>query len=281
MIQTQNDPGVLAHLHASRYWYRWGRRTAATQMLLAIPAPIAISAIVAAQQNPDARAFSVAFGISASLLDALVLDPAQQALRQRGAKEQEMFDCQVLELPWPELRGGERPLPEETTHASRKYRGTPLTNWYPPETQGLDDGVARLACQRLNAWWDADLRKKWQRSILVLILATFAIVLGVGWNAGRRLPELVTAVYAPVAPLVLWAFRERRRHQQAGALSERIRDSAQKAMDRAIAEPGDEVRLAAIAREIQDSLFDRPPDGSVSARYRPAHAKRQLPEDCH
>jgi hypothetical protein len=226
-------------------------------MLVAIPAPIAISALVATQQNPNAKAFSVAFGISASLLDALVLDPAQQALRQRGAKEQEMFDCDVLELPWPELRGGDKPLPEDTARASGKYRGPALKNWYPPETLGLGDGAARLACQRLNAWWDADLRKKWLRTIAVFIVATFAIVLGIGWKAGWRLPELVTAVYAPVAPLVLWAFRERRRHQQAAALSERIRDCAQKEMNRAIDEPMDGVELAAIAREIQDSLFDR------------------------
>ena len=48
-----------------------------------------------------------------------ILDPAlfnlwQQSLKQQAAKIQELFDCDVLQLEWRELKVGRRPDAEQS-----------------------------------------------------------------------------------------------------------------------------------------------------------------------
>ncbi|MEW6717613.1 MAG: S-4TM family putative pore-forming effector [Chloroflexota bacterium] len=117
----------------------------------------------------------------------LVLPLLTASKRQMAAKIQELFDCEILELPWNDSLG-KKPEPEEIYKAYKKYkkRHTPedwekLKNWYTtPKLGEMKLSQARVACQRENIWWDAEQRREYARGVIIATIITFVALITVG-----------------------------------------------------------------------------------------------------
>jgi hypothetical protein len=255
----QNDPQHLRHFVASRVWYRRAKWDGALQATLATMVPL-LSAYVLAMFGDTAKPWTTALAITISLLEVLALEPAQKRCRTHGANEQELYDCAVLQLPWPAGLAGSEPTSTETIEATArqvakdpnfsKYR-----DWY-VNVDMLPQQLGVLVCQRCNTWWDTKARKHWTLLLRIGVLVVFLVVIGTGIRRSYKVSDLILSVYAPLSPLILWFVKEEQKHRDAASLSERGSRLVTAAWNSAVAKDTcdpDETSL----RDVQDAIYER------------------------
>jgi len=92
-----------------------------------------------------------------------------------GAKIQEEFDTLLFKIPWNSVFVGDKVGQEKINDLSKNYFNMDLGNWYSKNLDPqIEENIAVLVCQRINLFWDSELRKKW---INFLILFTFVYYL--------------------------------------------------------------------------------------------------------
>src|SRR5437588_8707096 len=102
--ESQNSDHNLRLLAAASSVYSRAKLLMAIQFILTVTAALASSIIMAFQ--PTTKIWLTFFCISVALTDALFLNRMQGQLKKRGATIQQMFDCGLFGLPWPQLRCG-------------------------------------------------------------------------------------------------------------------------------------------------------------------------------
>ena len=144
-----------------------------------------------------------------------------------AAAYSEAFDCLVLTLPWNNFIAGPPPIPEDMSRAARSYPEddaslSKITNWYPIAVGKAPLEIARLACQRTNLWYDSELRSRYADWVLVVPVILTIVFLSVGLIQRLVLGDLVLAVGAPSAPLLVWAIREHFKQRDAAESQRRL-----------------------------------------------------------
>jgi hypothetical protein len=249
----QNSPESLERLRASSHYYGIAKTILGWQFGLSVLGALATSVLVAVV--PDAKIWGVLYSILVALADALWLDPWQGRLRTLGAKVQETFDAGLFGFPWRRLQAGARPGPEELIAAARRFDGNEdhLKDWYPPAAGRVPRPFDTLICQRINVWWDAELRRKVGFRIIAVLVVSVVAVVVIGVVARQTTEQLVLTTLAPLLPVLLWCVRESRRQFDAAKKLESIKDAITAAWAEAQQNPeGADLR----AVEIQSAIFD-------------------------
>ena len=157
--EAQNEKGQLDKMAAQRQIYSDAKKIFAFQMVIAVPAPFLWAIVI--KICPDWSIFAAYWGILVILADVTVLTLWIDSLKFRAAKIQELFDCDVMDIPWNSIKVGQKPDPEQIHKFAKKYdkknksRGK-LENWYPGVVDRLPIHYGRLICQRANCIWDAN-----------------------------------------------------------------------------------------------------------------------------
>jgi hypothetical protein len=268
--QDQNKDDNLRHFVASRTWYDRGKKVATLQMLIALVVPIVSAFVLLMHHTSGTKAWLTFSGISAALMESVLLDRIQRQFRTNGANEQEMFDCATLQLSWPEGLAGRKPPSECTNKVAASWKhGAPMfaefKNWYPPMIGMLPLPLARLLCQRCNCWWDARARIRYAQNLRILSLIIVIFVLGVGLHRTRSFKDLVLTAYAPLAPLLIWTLKEQQRHSETSNFSKRLHEQVEDAWNQEIERLQKEIANAtfreitplAMERVLQDGVYYR------------------------
>lgn len=198
--------------------------------------------------------------ILGTLFLELVLDEKQATAREEGAVVQEEFDRRLYQLPWP-TGWIDRPAAEIValwSSAGRKRASeaeqAQWRGWYPVAVAELPLPVARLACQRANAWWDTDQREAYAQlllragSVALVIILALAIIPDIS----RETVGNGVMVWLPVP---YWLMREGLRHRKAARERECVLERAQAAIECASGGPLDIEAATRHAGEIQTALF--------------------------
>ncbi len=274
----------LEHFLASRTWYTRGRRVAAAQMLVAVLVPFCSSMVLLWWSTQAVKAWIAFFGISAALAEAVVFDPFERRYRGNGAKEQQVFDSAVLQLPWPSCIAGSPPGPEATAEAIKACTPAETAiyeNWYPAQVASLDLPLARILCQRCNSWWDSKMRSRYAAILLVLVVLIGALVVAMGLARRSSSEDLILTIYAPISPLVLWSLREEQRHREAAESSGRIHAHADRVWDQATKKTMSSDQISQECREMQAAIYQRRDTApfvpnAIQARQRKSYLKLML-----
>jgi len=215
----QNSDQQMLRLCAASAVYARGKQILGLQATLTVlggfASPIAVASF------PHFRVWAAFYAFAVALLDALVLESLQSEQRQTGARIQELFDCDLFRLPWRRLVAGEKPTPEIVTEKGCRYKQqhkdlSQLVDWYSPAVSRLSLPLARLVCQRTNAWWDFTLRKRYCTSLKAILWVLIIFVFAFGIHRGMTMDVFVLAVVAPLTPAILWGVREIRKNSSAG-----------------------------------------------------------------
>src|SRR6266536_4358667 len=118
--EIENAPKQLDRLAAQRQLYSDAKTIQAWQMMLGVGGAIVCSFLTLAV--PAFKVYAALYGMVLTILDIAAIEAWQQSLKEKAAKIQELFDCDVLELPWNKLKVGRQPDPEIVASASSKYR---------------------------------------------------------------------------------------------------------------------------------------------------------------
>lgn len=184
----QNLPESIAKLAAQRNLYRRAKIMRNVDILLALGA--ASASVLGLVINVDDLSHVVNLVIAATwFMSQCIIKDHEHRRKTEAATIQEDFDCTVLDLPWPDHKNVRRPTSDRINQLEsieRDRHGTSgLIDWYPPESIPNDPILATLHCQKLNCWWDAVLRDKWNTTlkwsfgIIFLIGVVLAIQSGI------------------------------------------------------------------------------------------------------
>ncbi|MFC3070501.1 S-4TM family putative pore-forming effector [Phenylobacterium soli] len=257
--QTQNSERALKFMRARQATYFQASVNQWLQLVVTVLAPV-IGAMIGLN-NPATRPYVALASVAASLLDAAVLDRAQRKLLATAAKMAEMFDVEVLQLPWNAFVVGPR-LDAETIHgAAERYKGeakmAKIRNWYPVVVGQAPLPLARIVCQRTNLWYDASLRRTYGGVIVIFAVAVTAGLVGAAIYLDLKFLDLVTTAIVPASPVLIWAIRERNRHKDTADAQERVKGESEALWDRAKAGGCSDDDCAERSREFQNSIYAR------------------------
>ena len=198
-----------------------------------VSGPVAVALALVVLGLPQLKAYAALWGIIVSLSDAFWLTPWQKRLRNKAARVQELFDCDVLEVPWDELKAGKRPEPELVREQSDKYKRweasmPPLSDWYGTEVDCLPLHIGRIACQRSNCWWDAKQRRRYATWVIVAVSVIFLTVLCLAMGNGFTIEDFVLKVAAPLSPALLLGIRQFAEQLEAASRLDTLKEHAER-----------------------------------------------------
>jgi hypothetical protein len=255
----QNTDRQLQRLAAQRQLYATAKQVLGFHVFLS--GPLAAATACAALLYPVAKGYVALWGVVVVLSDIFWLTPWQKRLKSAAAAIQEQFDCDVLSLPWNDLKAGKRPDPELVKEQSEKYatwanKMPPLNDWYPTEAGSLPLHIGRIVCQRANCWWDSQQRRRYATSIITIISAVFIVVLMLALGNGFTVEDLVVKVLAPLAPALLLGVRQYHDHTEAASRLDKLKDHAEKLWNEALSGMKSQAYLTTASRVLQDEILD-------------------------
>jgi len=254
----QNSERQLQRLAAQRQLYATAKTIFGWQLL--ISAPIAVALAFSVILYPPLKAFAALWGILVTLCDVAWLTPWQKRLRSTAARVQEAFDCDVLSLPWDELKAGKCPDPELVREQADKYKAwassmPPLSDWYAKEVGCLPLHVARLVCQRSNCWWDAKQRRRYATTIILCVAAILLSMLFLAMGNGFTVEDFVLKVAVPLSPALLLGYRQFTEQMEAATRLDKLKEHAERLWGDALAAKP-ESEITARSRGLQDEILE-------------------------
>lgn len=256
--QKQNTDGAIRLIAAWSHLYGHAKTVAGWQFLLSVAAALAMSMI--GLKWPEGKLVTTPLSLVFGWIDILLLDSIQSARKRIGARTQELFDCEVFGLPWNAVRCSPKPETEILHEAAEEQMRiadlTKYQDWYPVEVGRLPLPLARLICQRAAVWWDMSQRREYARWLVAIVAILVIGIVGVSFTADHRVRDMILSVYLPIAPAVVWAYREYRRQAEAAAGLQRVKESIEAFYAEAIQGRHDFNSLTSFSRNVQDMIFD-------------------------
>ena len=254
----QNTAKQFQRLGAQRQLYATTKKVFGVQVALSGPVAVAASLFVIAY--PAFKGYAALWGIIIALCDIFWLTPWQKRLRDVAARVQEAFDCDVLALPWNDVKAGKRPDPELIKEQSDKYqvwaaKMPPLSNWYASAVGALPLHIGRLACQRSNCWWDSQQRRRYAVWVIAVVVLIFTVVLGLSLKNGFTIEDFVLKVAAPLTPALLLGVRQFSEQMEAAARLDKLKEHSEHLWNDALSGKP-EAEITAKARLLQDEILE-------------------------
>lgn len=258
ITDEQNSDRQLRRLAAQRQLYATAKKLFGVQLILS--APIAVASAFLGIVYPSLKGYIALWGLLVVLGDLFWLTPWQKRLRESAATVQEAFDCDVLSLPWNDLKAGKRPDPELVKEQAEKYekwanKMPQLNNWYSVEVGDLPLHVGRIACQRSNCWWDSKQRRRYAVSIIIAVVLMFMAVLWLALGNDFTVEDLLLKVIFPLSPALLLGIRQYNEHMTAAARLHKLQDHAERLWKDALSKKS-AAALTAAARGLQDEILE-------------------------
>lgn len=280
--QRQNDPDMIELRKAASATHVRALRLEASRVTISVV--LALSALIAAFVQKAVPTIAISGAIWAVAL-AVGLNPVAKSLAKRAALLQEMFDTKLFGLPWNKTICGD-PIPryEHSKLASqfpsgRRYEER-LSNWY-VDTQGIRQPYDVIFCQLQNLAWDARLRRRWARLVLVLVIGWLVLGGVIGYVANLTIGETLIRWYVPSMGAIILGSENYRTQVEIASERERVLILVQAEIENAGSiKPGrrEHVRLEKVMRQVQDVILTtrrypaRVPDWFY-ARFRSADEK--------
>jgi hypothetical protein len=257
ITERQNEEPFMRLLRARSQTYREASRLLLIQLLFVVLLPVvgAVSALIWPKLGPYVAFTSLVIAV----LDEAWLDRLQRRKVKLAAKICEQFDCELLEIPWNKLASGRLADPEQIEMAANAWRGgnNNLRNWYPSEISDAPLRVARIICQRTNAWYDSSLRQSYEAWLLALVCIVFIGCLFVGVWESLSLLDLTATVLTPAAPALIWCLREQFRQRDVVEMSETTKTEAESLSEMIASSECDVDKCLRSSRDLQNGIYAR------------------------
>lgn len=258
-IGQQNTQHRLELLAAQRQLYTDAKNLQIISVVIGVPIVVLSSILVAT--FPQLAVYAGLWGIIATFLELLVFSRLQKSTQEKAAKIQQMFDCEVFQFSWASLNCGIRVDPESIVDASNRYKRkhknySALENWYPISVGQLPIHQARIICQRSNIWWDAKLRRRYSKWIVVIFITLTITVFLIGLVGGLTLEKFLLAVLAPLTPAFVLGLRQYTEHNEAATRLDRLRENAEILVQQTITKKLTQQDLERESYSLQNQIYD-------------------------
>jgi len=181
--------------------------------------------------------------------------------RKEAAKVQELYDCELLEIPWNDAQA-RKPKPETIAAAAQRHldRATPeeqerLRKWYTSVVDELPLHQARIVCQRQNIWWDSQQRREYSFWVCGVVILLIISVISIGVVANWNLQQFFAGPVSLSLPLILLGLKNAGDHRKAADRLDELRDFADDLWTQANAPTAQIDVIERGSRELQTQIF--------------------------
>jgi hypothetical protein len=231
------------------------RNQRAQTLSLGVSIALAVAGLLTGSGSRYGTAVTLGGTLWAALYMAVMAPWAERYLRIAAAL-QEMFDAEVLDLPWNNVAVGNRISDDEVSRLSRSFRGSEdrLRGYYLVVDAAAPYDV--LFCLEQNLAWGSRIRLRFaQLTLGTLVLWSTAGVL-LALATGGTVSRLVTGWFVPSLGLLLLCLQMYR--TQMTSIQERLRVLG--LVRAVIDDPASPVittpaALTRFARQVQDTLY--------------------------
>lgn len=256
----QNEPWLLDVLAAQRHLYTKAKSILFAEFILSVPMVMTITTL--ALFVPAAQPWAVLWALVTSIIIIFFLEPWRKQAQSQAAVTQELFDCQLLELPWKELKTGPKPPPETIEGAARAYKKKynsvdDLRDWYPPAAGQLPLYLGRIICQRVNCTWERKLRRYYVVGIGIVMGLCSLLILAISLQMELTLKELCVTFIGLTLPAWIIGLRQIQEHQGFADSNERLASHAYRLLDDAKSHSLTPELFTNQSRDLQDEIFER------------------------
>lgn len=266
ILQRQNEPKFLKYLAAQRQLYDEEKRWANLWIMVVTLIAVLGSGVFAFAVPVNAGLTVVATFI---LLSELFSAHQISKRGEQAAGVQELFDTELLELPWNEFIGT-RPETEVIESAAQRFhqRARPgeadrLKDWYTSKAGGLPLHLARIVCQRENLLWDQRQRKEYLQWVAAAFVIAFLVLAVISILADWTAREFFTGPLLLVLPFIGVGLQHLYGHWKAIQRLEELNRLAEDLWESANRPDADPEVITLRSRRLQDQIFqhrkDNPP----------------------
>ena len=250
--ERQNQPESLAKLAAQRLLYSRAKRMRNIGIVLVLVAVI-LGLVASVVENQGFSYFVLLAVLITWFLDQQVLKRKESVLKKEAATIQEDFDCFVLDLPWPAQKGIQHPTPDRVQQLTSEAKSKPkvsegLRDWYPPDSIPDDPIISKIHCQRINCWWDVNLRSRWSNLLQVIFWIFAGLVICLSVLTGITVAKFI-AIIASNIRVLAWGLGEIKNQDEEIERIDRIHRYLSRFSDENSPSPSD-------IRSIQDEIFE-------------------------
>lgn len=253
MIDLQDSDAALRLLKAIAVAHTYNQRVQAVSFGVSIA--LAIGGLLAVPGTRYGAAVTLAGAVWAALYKGMMAPWGERYLRI-AATLQEMFDADLLGLPWNRVAVGDRIGDEEVSRLSRRYHSDDgrLRGYYLVAKTAPPYDV--LFCLEQNLAWGSRIRLRFAQMMLGILSLWSAAGVVSTLVTGATVSRLITGWFVPSLGLLLLGL-EMYRTQMA---STRDRMRVLGLVRQVIGEPSSPViassaTLTVFARQVQDTLF--------------------------
>lgn len=198
-------------LAAQRILYHRAKLARRASMLMVTGVGI-LAVIGAGVQNAEFNYGVSLVALFTWVVDQFLLKEIEGESKREAAVIQEDFDCAVLDIPWPVHKRVKRPTRDRIKQLAAQARKNPeitskLRDWYTPSAIPEGELQAKIFCQRLNSWWDVDLRKRW-RAVLVIAFSIFIVTAILVAILSGITVAMFVALFASSLRVLAWVIAE-------------------------------------------------------------------------
>lgn len=255
---TQNTEKQLLRLAAQRQLYATAKKIFGWEVF--IGGPVAVAGAVLVLIFPESKVYVASWGVLVTLSVLFWLAPWQKKLRNAAASIQEEFDCDVLELPWNDLKAGKHPDRELVRGQSAKYakwadQMPTLRDWYPPTVDELPLHIGRIVCQRANCYWDSTQRRNYASWILGIVAFLFLVIGIFALSGGASLEAFLLKGALPFSPALVIGLKQFTEQREAADRLDKLKDHCGTIWSAALSGKA-QSSLTDMSRNLQDEIFE-------------------------
>ena len=254
----QNTQKQLERLAAQRELYSSAKSWHIAQIVTTVLIPVCLA--IFSSLKPEFATYGAIFGVFSFILDISIVEPEIYKKKTKAAKIQELFDCEVLQIPKSPLKTVDDITVEEVlthynAHIKIRTNVEKIKDWYSPLVGQLSIKTARILCQRTNCWWDSKLRNRFSNFLKYSSILIFMSLLILSYMADLTLMEF-TLILSTLVPFFQFCIKQSNDNKDtANRLNELILYSIQ-VWNNALKNSCDDETMIIDSRRLQDEIFE-------------------------
>ncbi|MBN2093056.1 hypothetical protein JW964_25760 [candidate division KSB1 bacterium] len=270
IAETQNEPLQLQRLAAQRRLYDEARKIQTWRYIIAIP--VTITWAIFANTMWESNLIPLIGNAIIAILTLWPFSTMDAGYREKAAKIQELFDCDVLNIPWNNELVEIPPAADYVAdwaakYDPKKYPGNPIENWYSGPVDDLPLPFARIVCQRSNLMWDARLRKRYIKGVITMLVVVTIPLIGVLLWIGLDTAEKYANIFASLGPIFMLGINEIRLNLATIVSLQHTSHRIDELWNFAFRGKADEAELSQASRNWQNNIYRHRKDNPVIARW--------------
>ncbi len=198
--ERQNKPSALRAASAFRRRYVLAKRW--HMLRLGVGVLLGTAGVVLALLYSSTLDYLAAGAAGWIVLSRTLLLSQERRAQGDGALAQEVFDTQVLDLPWNGTTAGPQPALEDLRNWGERQSQDEMRNWY-ADVRPARHPVDALICQRASVTWARQDHASYARVLRTAAVVTLVGTLILGVALGLNLGDYLLRLGLPVLPAVL------------------------------------------------------------------------------